>query len=170
MNVTKFFIALFAALSLGFQAAAQVIASGTLAAATSTVISTDGVAILSLQISDTSGSANAVVVYDNDTAASTNIARLQYTSAGSYTTNRVTTFTNRAGVVQSFTNTVLYPYTTTVAAVTNEAPRVLTTVLTANQTQQFNNINADTPLSTTRGLVIRPVGTAVYTITYVPLK
>lgn len=159
-----------ASLFIAAVAFGQVTTSGTLSAGTSTVISTDGVAILSLQISDTSGSANAVVVYDNDSAASTNIVRPAYTSAGSYQTNRVVTFTNRVGVVQTYTNTVLYPYTTSVAASTNEAPRVLTTVLTANGTQSFTPVNVAAPLSTTLGLVIRPVGTAVYTLTYQPLR
>lgn len=165
-NLLRFITSLFiAAVAFG-----QVTTSGTLTAGSNNVISTDGVAILSLQISDTSGSANAVVVYDTDSASTTNIVRPAYTSAGSYQTNRIVSFTNRVGVVQTYTNTVLYPYTSSVSASTNEAPRVLSTVVTANSTQSFTPVNVNTPLSTTLGLTIRPVGSAVYTITYQPLR
>ena len=150
-----------------FQVSAQVTTSGTLAAATTTVVSAVPGTILSLTLYDISGTAtNDVIVYDLASDSSTNLVRPAFTAAGQHTTNRVTTYTSSTGVSVSFTNTVLFPYTVVQAATTNEANRVLTTRLPANGS--FEAPAAILPLGTSRGIAIRPVGTANYTITFVP--
>jgi len=164
--MNKLFV-LFAAAFLSLSAVfGQVTKSGTISAATTTLLLSTPASIVSLTVYDTSGAANAVVFYDNNSASSTNIVRPSYTAAGSYLTNRVSTYTASTGVSVSLTNTVLYPYTYTVAAATNEANRVFYTIVPASGIVTPDD--ASMPLGVSRGLTVRTVGTASYSITYVP--
>jgi hypothetical protein len=130
------------------------------------LLSTQGALIKGLELFDTSGAANTVIIYDNDSSTSTNRVRQAYNAITQYSTNMVMTFTNFAGVVQSSTNTVLATVTTTVAATTNEARRVYQVVLPANGTV---SINPSTPLGTTYGYQLRTTGNALYNTEYRPL-
>jgi hypothetical protein len=155
---SAFITALFA---MAIMAYGQVI-SGSLTAGIN-LLSTTGVRIKGLELFDTSGSANTIILYDNDSASSTNRARPAYQAVTQYSTNVVMTFTNFAGVVQSSTNTVLATVTSTVAATTNEARRVYQVVVPGNSTV---TIAPTTPLGTTYGFQIRTVGTALYNASY----
>ena len=131
-----------------------------------TVVSTNGVSIANIQLSDTSGAANTVVVYDNDSSTSTNRVYAAYTSTVQYTTNVVMSFTNFTGVAQSYTNTVLKVDNTTVAAATNQARRVFTFRLPANGTVTFTPTYSQ---GTTFGLQLSATGAGGYNIDRQPL-
>jgi len=162
----KFILSFILAFSVVFPSFGQVTTSGTVSAATTTAILTVPASILSLTVFDTSGSANATVLYDLNTTSSTNLVRPSYTGQLNYLTNRVTTWTNTLGVVTSFTNTVMFSGTTTVAATTNEANRVFYTIIPSNSS--FTPADSSLPVGVSRGLVIRTVGAAAYRVTYVP--
>ena len=123
------------------------------------VLSTSGVSISNFQVNDTSGSANTVILYDNDSASSTNRVYAAYTGVVQYTTNIVTTFTNFTGVSQSYTNTVLKTDNITVAASTNQARRVFTFTVPANGSVTFTPTY---PAGTTFGLQLKATGAGVY--------
>ncbi len=162
----KLFTLLTAAFVFTVAAFGQVVQSGTITAATTTLLLSTPASILSLTVIDTSGSANAVVFYDNNTASSTNIIRPSYTARGQYLTNRVSTYTSATGVSVSLTNTVLFPYNYTVAATTNEANRVFYTIVPASGRVEPDEVSM--PLGVSRGLSVRTVGNASYILTYVP--
>jgi hypothetical protein len=131
-----------------------------------TAVSTNGVSIANIQLSDTSGAANTVVVYDNDSSTSTNRVYAAYTSTVQYTTNVVMSFTNFTGVAQSYTNTVLKVDNITVAAATNQARRVFTFRLPANGTVTFTPTYSQ---GTTFGLQLSATGAGGYNIDRQPL-
>lgn len=122
-------------------------------------INTNGVSIRNFQVVDTSGSANTVILYDNDSTTSTNRVYAAYTAVTQTTAPVVMTFTNFTGVVQSYTNTVLTTTNITVAAATNQARRVFTFTLPANGTVTFTPTS---PQGTTFGLQLKAVGAGVY--------
>ena len=131
-----------------------------------TVVRSTGQSVASIQLTDTSAAANTVVVYDNDSASSTNRSYLAYTGVVQYTTNVVMTFTNFTGVVQSYTNTVLKTDNITVAAATNQARRVFTFRLPASGTVTFT---PTTPAGTTFGLQLSATGAGAYNADIQPL-
>jgi hypothetical protein len=157
----KYFVSFMAMAALVF---AEVV-SGTFSSGI-TVVSTTGVSINNIQLTDTSGAANTVVVYDNDSASSTNRVFAGYTGAVQYTTNVVMSFTNFTGVAQSYTNTVLKVDNITVAAATNQARRVFTFRLPANGTVTFTPTY---PAGTTFGLQLSATGAGGYNIDRQPL-
>ena len=122
-------------------------------------LSTNGVSIRNFQVVDTSGSANTVILYDNDSTTSTNRTYAAYTAVTQATAPVVMTFTNFTGVVQSYTNTVLTTTNVTIAAATNQARRVFTFTLPANGTVTFT---PNSPQGTTFGLQLKAVGAGVY--------
>ena len=157
----KYFVSFMAMAALVF---AEVV-SGTFSSGI-TVVSTTGVSINNIQLTDTRGAANTVVVYDNDSASSTNRVFAAYTGAVQYTTNVVMSFTNFTGVAQSYTNTVLKVDNITVAAATNQARRVFTFRLPANGTVTFTPTY---PAGTTFGLQLSATGAGGYNIDRQPL-
>ena len=157
----KYFVSFMAMAALVF---AEVV-SGTFSSGI-TVVSTTGVSINNIQLTDTSGAANTVVVYDNDSASSTNRVFAAYTGAVQYTTNVVMSFTNFTGVAQSYTNTVLKVDNITVAAATNQARRVFTFRLPANGTVTFTPTYS---AGTTFGLQLNATGAGGYNIDRQPL-
>jgi hypothetical protein len=160
-NFVKYFATFLAMAGL---LAAEVI-SGTFASGI-TSLSTNGVSISNIQLTDTSGAANTVVVYDNDSSTSTNRVYAAYTGVLQYTTNVVMSFTNFTGVAQSYTNTVLATLNTTVAASTNQARRVFTFRLPASGTVTFTPIY---PAGTTFGLQFSATGAGGYNANVQPL-
>ena len=150
----KYFVSFMAMAALVFAE----VTSGTFSSGI-TVVSSTGRSISNFQLVDTSGAVNTVVLYDNDSATSTNRVYAAYTGVIQYTTNVVTTFTNFTGVVQSYTNTVLATVNTTVAASTNQARRVFTFTVPANGTVTFTPTS---PQGTTYGLQLKAVGAGVY--------
>ncbi len=162
----KNFFKLLVALALTFTAAAQVTISGTLSAASNNVVVTVPCTILSFTICDTSGTNNALVIYDTTSLTSTNTVRAAYTSVVQYPTNRITLYTNALGVSTTYTNTVMYRANVSTAATTNEANRVYTTLITASDC--VTPPETVFPLGASRGLAIRPANAGVYTLTYVP--
>ncbi len=133
-NLFKYFVT-FAAMA-GLLVAEVV--SGTFGAGI-TAVRTTGQSIASIQLTDTSAAANTVVVYDNDSASSTNRVFAAYTGVVQYTTNVVMSFTNFTGVAQSYTNTVLKTDNITVAAATIGLSGVKNVVFPTN-----NNTNTTT--------------------------
>ena len=131
-----------------------------------TSISTNGVSISNIQLSDTSGAANTVVVYDNDSTTSTNRVYAAYTAVTQSTAPVVMTFTNFTGVVQSYTNTLLTTTNITVAAATNQARRVFTFRLPANGTMTFTPTYSQ---GTTFGLQLSATGAGGYNVDRQPL-
>ena len=129
-------------------------------------LSTNGVSIRNFQVVDTSGSANTVILYDNDSTTSTNRTYAAYTAVTQATAPVVMTFTNFTGVVQSYTNTVLTTTNVTIAAATNQARRVFTFTLPANGTVTFT---PNSPQGTTFGLQLKAVGAGVYNADIQPL-
>ena len=160
-NFLKYFVT-FAAMA-GLLAAEVV--SGTFTSAIS-VLNSTGVSIRNFAVSDTSGSANTVILYDNDSASSTNRTYAAYTGVTQYTTNVVMSFTNFTGVVQSYTNTVLATVNTTVAGATIQARRVFTFTVPANGTVTFTPTS---PQGTTFGLQLKATGNGVYNADIQPL-
>jgi hypothetical protein len=157
----KYFVSFMAMAALVF---AEVV-SGTFTSSIA-VLNTTGVSIRNFQVSDTSGSANTVILYDNDSASSTNRVYAAYTGVVQYTTNVVMSFTNFTGVAQSYTNTVLKTSNITVGPATNEARRVFTFTLPANGTVTFTPTY---PAGTTFGLQLKAVGNGVYNADIQPL-
>jgi hypothetical protein len=145
------------ALSL-FAVSAFAQTSGTLAAGVN-LISSEPTLVRSIQFFDTSGAANTITLYDNDSASSTNRVRAAYTTTTQYTTNVVMSFTNFTGVVQTYTNAVLARVNSTVAASTNEARRVFRIALPANGTV---SVAPTEPYGTTYGAQILATGAAIY--------
>lgn len=160
-NFLKYFVT-FAAMA-GLLAAEVV--SGTFGAGI-TVVRSTGQSIASIQLTDTSGAANTVVVYDNDSASSTNRVYAAYTATTQSTTPVVMTFTNFTGVVQSYTNIVLTTTNTTIPAATNQARRVFTFRLPASGTITFT---PTTPQGTTFGLQLSATGAGGYNADIQPL-
>lgn len=160
-NFVKYFATFLAMAGL---IAAEVV-SGTFASGI-TLLSTNGVSISNIQLTDTSAAANTVVVYDNDSASSTNRVFAAYTGVVQYTTNIVMSFTNFTGVAQSYTNTVLKTDNITVAASTNQARRVFTFRLPASGTVTFTPIY---PAGTTFGLQFSAAGAGGYNANIQPL-
>lgn len=160
-NLFKYFVT-FAAMA-GLLAAEVV--SGTFTSSIA-VLNSTGVSIRNFAVSDTSGSANTVILYDNDSASSTNRVYAAYTGVVQYTTNVVMSFTNFTGVAQSYTNTVLKTDNITVAAATNQARRVFTFTLPANGTVTFTPTY---PAGTTFGLQLKATGNGVYNADITPL-
>jgi hypothetical protein len=160
-NFVKYFATF---LALAGLLVAEVV-SGTFTSAIA-VLNSTGVSIRNFQVVDTSGSANTVILYDNDSASSTNRIYLAYTGVVQYTTNVVMSFTNFTGVAQSYTNTVLKTDNITVAQATNQARRVFTFTLPANGTMTFTPTS---PQGTTFGLQLKAVGNGVYNADIQPL-
>jgi hypothetical protein len=160
-NFVKYFATF---LALAGLLVAEVV-SGTFTSAIS-VLSSTGVSIRNFQVVDTSGSANTVILYDNDSASSTNRIYAAYTAVTQTTAPVVMTFTNFTGVVQSYTNTVLTTTNVTVGISTNQARRVFTFTLPANGTVTFTPTS---PQGTTFGLQLKAVGAGVYNADIQPL-
>lgn len=124
-----------------------------------TVVASTGQSVSNFQITDTSGAVNTVVLYDNDSASSTNRVYASYTGTVQYTTNIVMSFTNFTGVAQSYTNTVLKVDNITVPAATNQARRVFTFRVPANGTVTFTPTY---PAGSTFGLQLSATGAGGY--------
>lgn len=142
---------------------AQSTSSGALSAGLNVIASVPG-NLLSLQLSDTSGAANNVIVYDSSSASTTNRVRPAYTLLTPYTTNIVSSFTNGVGRVETQTNTVRAIATTTVAQSTNEMTRLFTITLPANGSVLFD---PTTPTLFSYGFTIKTVGAGSYNATYI---
>lgn len=129
-------------------------------------ISTTPVSISSIQLYDTSGTNNLIVLYDNESTSSTNRVYAAYTAVTQYTTNVVQSFTDFTGNAVLRTNTVLATVNVAVAAATNQARRVWTATVPANS---FVTLTPSSPLGTTYGLQIKANGTGYYNIDKSPL-
>jgi hypothetical protein len=157
----KYFVSFVAMAALVFAE----VTSGTFSSGI-TVVSSTGRSIANFQLTDTSGVVNNVVLYDNDSASSTNRVYAAYTGVVQYTTNVVTSFTNFTGVTQTYTNTVLKVDNITVAAATNQARRVFTFRLPANGTVTFTPTY---PAGTTFGVQLSATGAGAYNADTQPL-
>jgi hypothetical protein len=153
-----------ALLAFAFSATAQFY-SGSLTNGVN-LVNSGGTSLGYLQLIDTSGTNQTIVVYDNDSSTSTNRIRPAYTATTQYTTNIVRVFTNFAGVLQTNTTAQIAWATSTVAATTNEAARVITLAVPANSSTTFAPTQ---PLGMTWGFQIKTTGTAAYNATYAPL-
>lgn len=154
----KLILSFIALIGLTLSAAAQSWTSGSLSAGVN-LLSASAYSLATLQLSDTSGSANVITLYDNDSASSTNRTLAEYTGRLSYTTNEVISFTDLQGVARTVTNTTLKVIDVTVAAATNEARRIWRYTLPANGTVTFAPTQ---PLGASYGLNVLADGTASY--------
>lgn len=111
-----------------------------------------------ITLSDISGSANQVILFDSSTTA-TNITLPAYTGRQYYTTNQVRTWTNSLGVSQSTTNTVLFSAPLSVASATVGANRLYSVNIPAN-----GSVVLEPPgnLGYTYGLLLRTTGNVTY--------
>ena len=159
-NFVKYFATFLAMAGL---LAAEVV-SGTFASGI-TVVASTGQSVANFSLTDTSGAANTVVLYDNDSASSTNRVYAAYTGVTQYTTNVVMSFTNFTGVAQSYTNTVLATINTTIPAATNQARRVFTFRVPANGTVTFTPTY---PAGVTFGLQLSATGAGAYNASIQP--
>lgn len=154
-------------LLLPFGASAQTWVSGSLSAGVSRISATP-IQFNYIQLTDSSGAANTITLYDNSSASITNVVIPAVTGARlTYTTNIVTTFTNRAGVVQTSTNSVLFTTTQTIAGTTNEARRLYRVTLPANGSVVFEPEGLG--LGTSYGLNVLSTGAGSYTLRSNPL-
>jgi hypothetical protein len=160
-NLFKYFVTLVAMAGL---IAAEVV-SGTFSSGI-TVVRSTGQSVANFSLTDTSGAVNTVVLYDNDSASSTNRVYAAYTGTVQYTTNVVMSFTNFTGVAQSYTNTVLKVDNITVPAATNQARRVFTFRVPANGTVTFTPTY---PAGVTYGLQLSATGAGGYNADIQPL-
>jgi len=159
-NFVKYFATFLAMAGL---LAAEVV-SGTFGAGI-TVVASTGQSVSNFSITDTSGAANTVVLYDNDSASSTNRIYQAYTGVVQYTTNVVMSFTNFTGVAQSYTNTVLKTDNVTVGISTNQARRVFTFRVPASGTVTFTPTY---PAGVTFGLQLSATGAGAYNASIQP--
>jgi len=156
----KYFLSLIALFGMLFSASAQSWTSGSLSAGVN-LLSASGYSLQTLQLVDTSGAANVITVYDNDSASLTNRVVAAYTGRLSYTTNEVLSFTDLQGVARTVTNTTLKVVNLTVSAATNEARRVWRYTIPADGTVTFSPTR---PQGTTFGLQVLADGTATYNL------
>jgi len=156
-------IALFALTTV--TASAQLFVSGSLTNGVN-LLNANPIAITQLQLTDTSGTNNLVIVYDNDSTTSTNAIVSSWISLAYARATNSTTFTNFAGVVQTNSFVYLSRSSVTNAATTNEATRVWIANVPANGSL---TIIPDTAIAVGRGLQVKTSGTTVYNLNYVPL-
>lgn len=145
--------------------AALTIVSGTLSSGVN-LVKSGSVALQEIQLSDTSGSANTFLLYDNSSASSTNIVSAAYTARSTYSTNVIFSFTDPLGNTQYTTNTYLYSVNSTVAAATNEARRVHIVTVPANSTVIWT---PDKPIGFTYGIQVKATGAGNYNANYFTL-
>lgn len=129
----KFLSFLAVILTAGF-VQAQTFVSSTFATNTPVAIATAPMTLLSLTLTATTANATTFKFYDfNDaTASKTNVAYAATVRWSSYTTNYDVLVTNESSIVLTNTFSGLYTYSTVVAAVTNERPRVITVTVPAS--------------------------------------
>lgn len=134
--------------------------SGTAAANTNTVVDAGFGQLASLTIADTSGSANTIIIYDTDSATSTNRTLPAYTGRVQSLVTNTTTWIDSVGRTNSRSVVRLTNAVTTFAAVTNQANILYRVTVPANSTLV---LEPPSPLGYTYGLTIRPTGAAQYT-------
>jgi len=144
----------------------QATQSGTLTNGVNLLQSTP-TAVLSLQLLNAAASANTVILYDNDSATSTNTVKPSYiTYAYSRATNS-TVITNVLGNLQTNNFVYLTKSATTNAAVTNEAARVYAVIVPAASSV---TIEPSSPLLVGLGLnVLNVTNSLSYVLRYAPL-
>ena len=125
------FIKLLLLAALSFVTANAQWLSGTIASG-QTILDSGGGSLASLQLTDTSGSANAVILYDLASTSTTNVITPAYTARQYYTTNIVKTWTDSQGNSRSRTNAFLFSAPLSVAQQTNQAVRIYTVTIPAN--------------------------------------
>ena len=129
-------------------------------------------AVDEINITESSGFSSTLLILDNASSTSTNIARPSYVSFAYSRLTNTTTFTNIAGVVQTNNFVYLARTATTNAAVTNVANIVYRTTLPASGVV---TIVPDSSFGFGRGVQILLVGnttntpSAAGTLFYVPL-
>lgn len=124
--ITLFSVLVLAITSLFAQSVSSAVTGGTVL----NLISTSGVIIDSITFTATTTNNTTVKFYDSSTTA-TNIVRAAYSRYASYTTNYDQVWTNESGLLVTNTFDGRYTYPTSVAAVTNERPKLFTLVVVA---------------------------------------
>lgn len=124
-------------------------------------------ALLSLQLLNGAASANTVILYDNDSATSTNTVKSSYITAAYTKATNSTVFTNALGNTQTNNFVYLSKSYTTNSAVTNEATRLYAVIVPAGSSVTIEPSN---PLLTGFGLnVLNVTNSLSYVLRYVPL-
>lgn len=152
------FIKLLLLAALSFVTANAQWLSGTIASG-QTIIDSGGGTLASLQLIDTSGSANAVILYDLASTSTTNNITPAYTGRQYYSTNIVKSWTDSQGNTKTRTNTFLYSAPLAVTLQTNQANRLYTVTIPANGTV---TIEPSTPLGYLFGISIKNAGALSY--------
>lgn len=148
---------------LAFGQAQNSITTKALVAGTPNATLTGRYIVPSLLLVNASASAATLKIYDQATAT-TNQIRPAYTTILSYVTNYPTFYTNQFGQTNTVFITGTYSYSSTVAAVTNEATRVTTLLIPASATTTI----ADFDYISTLGLVMLADTNLTAQITYRP--
>ncbi len=152
------FIKLLLLAALSFVTANAQWLSGTIASG-QTILDSGGGSLASLQLTDTSGSANAVILYDLASASTTNVITPAYTARQYYTTNVVKTWTDSQGNSRSRTNAFLFSAPLSVAQQTNQAVRIYTVTIPANGSII---VEPSPPLGYLFGISIKNAGALIY--------
>jgi len=165
--MTKYLISILATAALAFTSVAQsVITSGSTTGLVAVAAVARPAALASIQVTDTSGSANRVYVRDNSSASTTNIVRSAYTYYTTTSSAVVTSFTNYDGVVHSITNTVLVTSLSTNAASTNAARLINLINVPANGTVTWTPTSAQ---GASYGIQLYSAAGLNYQLVYLPL-
>ena len=103
----------------------------------------NGVNVVAFTLTSAANNTATVWIYDTPASAGTNLTFTvgAYSNITSYVTNYITTWTNYYGVTNSVTNLALVDITNSVAASTNNYPKMYVLTAGTNSTVQFNNLN-----------------------------
>lgn len=154
------------ALLFGITANAQTFGSGTLTNGVN-LIRSGGTALLSMQLINGTANAQMVLLFDNNSATSTNIVRPEYMTSASTLATNTSVFTNIFGQLQTNSFKYLSQTITTNAAVTNAANVVYQVLVPANGTVSILPSQA---IGVSRGLnALNGTNTITYTYSYFPL-
>lgn len=150
------------ALAASFALTAQTVSQAITASTATTLLTTSGYIIDSITFTASTSTNTTVKIYDSS-SATTNIVRPSYSNWTSYATNFDSVFTNESGILVTNTFSGRWTYPTTVAAVTNERPRVFNFVVPGST--QRTKETVWTPL---RGVTIFTDQAGVVEVNYRP--
>lgn len=162
----KSLIAAIGLLVSAFGVFGQATASGTLTNGVN-LLNANPVALLSLQLLNANATPNTVILYDNDSATSTNSVKPAYITATLGKATNTTVITNALGNLQTNNFVYLTKTYTTNSAATNEANKLYAVIVPAGSSV---TIEPSSPLLTGLGLnALNVTNSVTYVLKYAPL-